>query len=94
LEEVIMTGARRREKKQTVGPRNTIAAPAADSGSSAAEQQDEPRNYSDPEQWLRDIRQLRKENKHEAADREWRRFRYVFPNHAVEEADPARGAIR
>jgi hypothetical protein len=94
VEEVVMTGARRREKKQTVGPRNTIAAPAADSGSSAVEQEDETRNYTEPEQWLSDIRQLRKENKHEAADREWRRFRQVFPNYAVAEADPARGGIR
>jgi hypothetical protein len=57
-------------------------------------QQSEPRNYSDPEQWLRDIRQLRKENKHEEADREWLRFRYVFPNYEVANTDPARGAAR
>lgn len=89
LQQVVITGNRRREQKQTAGPRNTVAAPAAND-----QQEDEPSNYSDPEQWLRDIRVLRKENKHEEADREWRRFRYVFPNYQVAETDPARGALR
>ena len=95
LEEVAVSGTKRREQKQAAGPRNTVAAPAAaGSVSEVDEKQDEPRNYSDPEQWLRDIRQLRKQNKHEEADREWRRFRYVFPNFEVAETDPARGALR
>jgi hypothetical protein len=95
LEEVAVTGMKRREQKPTAGPRNTVAAPAtADSAGDADEKQEEPRNYSEPEQWLRDIRQLRKENKHEQADREWRRFRYVFPNYEVADTDPARGALR
>lgn len=96
LEEIIMTAQKRRaEPKPTAGPRNTVAAPAtADSARDADETQDEPRNYSDPEQWLRDIRQLRKEDKHEEADREWRRFRYMFPDYEVADTDPARGAPR
>jgi hypothetical protein len=91
-----MTAQKRRgERKQTAGPRNTVAAPdAADPAREADEAQDEPRNYSDPEQWLRDIRQLRKEDKHEEADREWRRFRQMFPNYVVADTDPARGAVR
>ena len=93
LSEIAVTGTRRQETKQTAGPRNTIAAPAArDSGSDADEEQvDEPGDYSDPEQWLRDIRQLRKDNKQEQADREWRRFRHVFPGYDVAENDLARG---
>jgi hypothetical protein len=97
IDEVAVTGARRRiEPKQTAGPRNTIAAPATrDSRDDADEEQvDEPSNYSDPEQWLREIRQLRKDNKHELADREWRRFRYVFPDYQVAENDLARGGAR
>lgn len=95
LEEVAVSGMKRREQKQAAGPRNTVTAPAAaGSVSEVDEKQDEPRNYSDPEQWLRDIRQLRKQNKHEEADREWRRFRHVFPNFEVAETDPARGALR
>lgn len=95
LQEAVVTAQKRREQKQSAGPRNTVAAPAvADSASNADEQADQPRNYSDPEQWLRDIRQLRKENKHEEADREWRRFRYVFPDYEVAEADAARAVTR
>ena len=92
--DVLTTGMRRAKQKPTAGPRNTIAAPAANAASDADEQAQESRDYSDPEQWLRDIRELRKENKHEAADREWRRFRYVFPNYQVAEDDAARGALR
>lgn len=46
--------------------------------------------YSDPERWLQDIRQLRKQNKPAEADREWRRFREAFPDHPVSEVDAAR----
>lgn len=45
---------------------------------------------SDPERWLEQIRQLRKENKQAEADREWRRFREAFPDHPVSEVDAAR----
>lgn len=49
-----------------------------------------PRTYLDPEEWLKDIRQLRKQNKQEQANQEWRRFRAAFPNHEVAETDSAR----
>ena len=49
-----------------------------------------PRTYLDPEEWLKDIRQLRKDNKQEQADLEWRRFRAAYPNHEVAETDAAR----
>ncbi|HEY0686950.1 MAG TPA: hypothetical protein VGD45_31700 [Steroidobacter sp.] len=48
--------------------------------------------YTDPEAWLKDIRQLRKDNKQEEADREWRRFLAAFPNYEVAEDDTAREA--
>ena len=44
----------------------------------------------DPERWLEQIRQLRKDNKQTDADREWRRFREAFPDHPVSEVDAAR----
>lgn len=50
--------------------------------------------YADPERWLQDIRELRKENKQEQADREWRRFRAAFPDHPVSEVDAAREVER
>lgn len=90
LQDVIVTGTRRPEAKRSAGPRNTIAAPAH----RQADEEDEPQDYSDPEHWLRDIRKLRKQNKHEEADREWRRFRYVYPNYEVADDDTARGTER
>jgi hypothetical protein len=48
--------------------------------------------YTDPEAWLKDIRQLRKDGKQEEADREWRRFLAAFPNYEVAEDDTAREA--
>ncbi|HEX2101915.1 MAG TPA: hypothetical protein VHF69_14680 [Candidatus Synoicihabitans sp.] len=80
-----------RELKQTAGPRGTVSARSA---SDAEEKADEPRTISAPERWLRNIRLLRKENKHDEADREWRRFRSVYPNYLVAEDDAARGATR
>jgi hypothetical protein len=50
------------------------------------------RTYTDPEAWLKDIRQLRKDNKPEEADSEWRRFRETFPDYEVAETDAARAA--
>lgn len=62
---------------------------AADAG--AEEQKSQAlRQYSDPELWLRDIRQLRRENQKDLADKEWRRFRAAFPNYVVDERDTAR----
>lgn len=48
--------------------------------------------YTDPEAWLKAIRQLRKDNKQEEADKEWRRFREAFPDYDVAETDSAREA--
>jgi hypothetical protein len=49
-----------------------------------------PQRYTNPEVWLKDIRELRKENKQELADHEWRRFRAAYPIYEVAESDTAR----
>ena len=51
-----------------------------------------PQVDKDPEAWLQSIRELRKANKQEQADQEWRRFRAAFPNYEVAETDTAREA--
>jgi hypothetical protein len=56
----------------------------------AREMSEQPRQYSDPELWLSDIRILRLQDKQEEADREWRRFQEAFPDHPVAEFDVAR----
>jgi hypothetical protein len=81
-------------EEETADTRETVSTPVADAAVAGAdaerEMSDEFRQYSDPELWLRDIRQLRKENKQADADREWRRFREKFPDHVVQESDTAR----
>jgi hypothetical protein len=51
-----------------------------------------PQTYTNAEAWLKDIRELRKENKQEQADKEWRRFRAAYPTYDVAESDTAREA--
>jgi hypothetical protein len=46
---------------------------------------------ADPKLWLEHIRQLRKENKVEDANVEWRKFRERYPDFIVEANDTARG---
>lgn len=43
-----------------------------------------------PDPWLEYIRRLRREDRHEEADREWRAFREQYPDHVVSETDIAR----
>lgn len=47
--------------------------------------------HRNPEEWLREIRELRAAGKTEEADREWKAFRKAFPDHIVAEDDPALG---
>lgn len=81
-------------RQEQAGPRNTVPQTTSISTTANAvaerEQSEELPQYSDPELWLRDIRQLRKENKPADADREWRRFREAFPAYEVAESDTAR----
>jgi hypothetical protein len=46
----------------------------------------------DPEQWLRDIRELRTTGETQEADRQWKEFETAFPDYKVAEDDPARPA--
>jgi hypothetical protein len=46
----------------------------------------------DPEQWLRDIRELRTAGETEEADRQWKEFATAFPDYEVAEDDSARPA--
>lgn len=75
-----------------VEQRHPAPAVRAHSRSISAEISTAPQPYSDPEAWLEDIRQLRKDNKQAEADREWRRFRVAFPDYQVAETDLAREA--
>jgi hypothetical protein len=93
------------EKEDAADPRDTLEAmapttvlsysrPARANASSATgdSRATLQKTYTDPEAWLQDIRQLRKDNKQDEADREWRRFLAAFPNHEVAETDAAREA--
>jgi hypothetical protein len=87
-------GALRGEQNRVAGPRNSIAVPDPPEAAEEDAVETKQRTYSDPEEWLRDIRQLRQQNKPDEADREWRRFRDAFPNYAVAETDTAREVRR
>lgn len=96
-ERAVAQRATRREQAQAAGASN--AAPAAVlsysrpmSSAAADNVATIQRDYTDPEAWLKDIRQLRKDNKQEEADKEWRRFREAFPDYDVAETDSAREA--
>jgi hypothetical protein len=99
--------AMRGEQNELAGPRDTVepTAPTAVlsysrpiSANAASSRADSmatlQKTYTDPEAWLKDIRQLRKDNKQEEADREWRRFVAAFPNYEVAETDAAREAAK
>ena len=60
--------------------------------SSAAPDQAKLQSTRDPEQWLRDIRELRTAGETEEADRQWKEFETAFPDYAVAENDLARPA--
>jgi hypothetical protein len=86
VSEVSVTGSRtRRGMGRTAGPRNTIS-----SSSLAGAAADEQAERSDPEEWLEDIRELRRAGKTADADREWRLFREAFPDFEVADDDLAR----
>lgn len=97
--------AMRGEQNDVAGPRDTVEAPepaavlsysrpiSANAASATVNDMATlQKAYTNPEAWLKDIRQLRKDNKQEEADREWRRFLAAFPNYKVAEADAAREA--
>jgi negative regulator of sigma E activity len=55
-------------------------------------QQITERREADPKLWLEYIRELRKENKTDDANREWENFRKRYPEFKVESNDVARGS--
>jgi hypothetical protein len=96
-QDAVAQRATRTEQAQAAGASN--AAPAAVlsysrpiTSSAADNVATIQRTYTDPEEWLKDIRQLRKDNKQQDADKEWHRFREAFPDYQVAETDPAREA--
>jgi hypothetical protein len=71
------------------GPRGTVPETAASDSDQAGILAKE--QYIDPQAWLDHIRQLRKDGKHRAAEREWKRFRVEYPDYDVAATDVARG---
>lgn len=71
-------------------PGGAVPVPAYQRFSSQADVDAELRRLADPDAWLEHIRQLRREQKVEEADRQWREFRAAYPDHAVAETDDAR----
>lgn len=97
LEEAIVTGYRRQQPAQRSGPRGTITIPEPgfeaedeDAAEASSAGRASTLQHKDPEVWLSDIRQLRKDDKQEEADREWRNFLKAYPDYPVAESDIAR----
>jgi hypothetical protein len=88
VQEVSVTGMRRRATGRTAGPRNTISTNASRGETRPASDQQADR--SDPQAWLEEIRELRRAGKTADADREWLRFREEFPDFPVAADDLAR----
>lgn len=89
LEEAVVTGYRRPEQRRSSGPRDTIGRSSASGASVSAQEELLKRSVADPERWLEEIRQLRRDSKSRAADLEWERFRKEFPDYPVAEDDIA-----
>ncbi len=77
--------ARAEQESAMVGARSAMPAAAA-----PVSADDAAIDRTQPDVWLEYIRQLRREDKHEDADDEWRAFREKFPDHVVSETDIAR----
>jgi hypothetical protein len=83
---VSATGNRARRAAGRTGPRYSVSG-AAQSGE--LRQQTEALE-PEPEQWLEDIRDLRRQGKTADADREWQRFTEAYPDFEVADDDIAR----
>jgi hypothetical protein len=89
VQEVSVAGTRNRHAiGRTAGQRGTISTDSLRRETRPAS--DEPANRSDPQAWLEEIRELRRERKTQDADREWLRFREAFPDFPVADDDIAR----
>jgi hypothetical protein len=90
VEEAVVTGNRRSEERRSVGPRDTLGAGIARSNVQEEESyRTLQKNRTDPERWLEEIRQLRRDRKSRDADIEWEQFRKQFPDYPVAEDDIA-----
>jgi hypothetical protein len=89
VQEVQVAGTRNRHAiGRTAGARGTVSTDSMRRETRPAS--DEPANRSDPQAWLEEIRELRREHKTQDADREWLRFREAFPDFPVADDDIAR----
>jgi hypothetical protein len=88
VQEVMVTGQRRRAAGRAAGPRDTISSSAFRNDSRPAP--DERADRADPKAWLEEIRELRRGGKTADADREWLRFHEAFPDFPVADDDIAR----
>jgi hypothetical protein len=75
---------------QGAGPRGTVQSASADERRALVEAVVQQEREKDPKVWLEHIRQLRREDKGEQADREWKRFHETYPQYKVDEKDVAR----
>jgi hypothetical protein len=90
LQEVAVTGSKVKRPAQAIaGPRGTITQNAAVSARSD-EMNAAAHWRAQPQSWLEHVRQMRKQGPADEADREWDRFRAVYPDYAVAETDTAR----
>ncbi len=90
IDEIAVTGMRRATVAGS-GPRDTVIAGEA-SAAKSEEHLETVRLRANPEEWLEHIRQLRRDDKPVAANREWQQFREQYPDYEVAETDLARSA--
>lgn len=87
LSQIVVTGTQRaREAVRASGPRGTVQGVAASAPETDAREQQPTR---DPEEWLAEIRELRKAGRGDDADREWKEFRRAYPHFPVDASDAA-----
>lgn len=91
-EAAVTTGSARREGmvRQGAGPRGTVQSATADERRAIAAMLVQEEREKDPKVWLEYIRQLRRGDQGEHADREWKRFHETYPHYEVDEKDVAR----
>ena len=87
--EVAVTGTVRARAGRTAGPRGTISG-AAFSSETRPAADEQRRRESDPEEWLEEIRELRRKGRIADADREWQHFSEAYPDFPVADDDLAR----
>ena len=90
LQEVAVTGSRaRRAPGRTAGPRNTISGLSSEARQRAAHAAAQA-EHPNPDEWLEEIRDLRRKGKITDADREWQLFSEAYPDFQVAPDDIAR----